>query len=332
MKKNDYIVAFNSCVGLFLSLSIPFIIYYTETLSHCYHFPPEILYIEYLSYALLLLSVVPDILLSCRKISQAIKGLVPLIFISPLLLSFVLNHIFISEHGYLLEAFFPLGITLTYLFHEIIWKRFLIPSHKDTFASDLAVECSHCQTHFPPNVAFCPNCQTISPKVLESYNKYPQKHYLDFTEDIVNSEYVRCPHCKVLKHGSSSWLPARINSPFFCCGNCNEFYTQRGCYEWSVISTLRKIQFCFIGGEWPIYFFFGLFICYSNAGQSLPFAIALFILLISLRILWIRGILSFDIRASKNRLKANPEYPKILADMGYEILDDKYKIQYKKTR
>lgn len=333
MKKNDYIVAFNGCIGSSISLCIPIVIHHIETVSHTYYFPSEILYLEYLSYITLMFSIITDILFSCQRISQAIKGFLPLILTSPPLLYVILNLVFpVLKYSYFLQAIFPLGITLSYLFHELIWKRRLSQPQMDVAHSEADMECHHCKTYFSAAKAFCPNCQTISPKVLETYNKYPQKHCLDFTEDVIDMEYVRCPHCKARKRGSSSWSPRQINSPFFRCGECNDFYTIRGCYEWSVISKFRKIQFCLIGDMWPIYFIFGLYICYSIGKQSLSFAVVVFITLISIRILWIKLIVSFDIRESEARLNANPGYPQLLANMGYEILDDKYKYLYMKSR
>lgn len=332
MKKNDYIVAFNGCIGLFISLCIPFVIHYCEITSHKYYFPSEILYLEYLSYAFLMLSIGSDILFFCQKISQTLQGLLPLLLISPPLLHATFSLISpILKHSYFLEAYFPLGITLSYLFHELLWKRHFAQRKPDTPHPEITVECHHCKSHFSVEKAFCPNCQTISPKVLETYNKYPKKHYLDFTEDIVNRDYVRCPHCKLRKRGSSSWSPRKITTPLCLCKGCYEFYTDRGCYEWSVISSFRKILFFIIGDMWPIYFIFGLFTCYSIIGQSLLLSIGIFIVLIFTRILWFKLIVSFDIRESEARLKANPNYPLLLANMGYEILDKNAHIATQKS-
>ena len=47
--------------------------------------------------------------------------------------------------------------------------------------------------------------------------------------------------------------------------------------------------------------------------------------MVILRIVWFQTITISDIQQSELRLKNNPEYPQILADMGYiDLMDSKY--------
>ena len=102
----------------------------------------------------------------------------------------------------------------------------------------------------------------------------------------------------------------------------NSHYT-----EWAAVPLKRKIKYCLLGDSFKL--ILGLLLLYVVitlcSGKYISCSLLLLICALVARCVWLKVITVSDIHASRERLRVNPEYPKILAHMGYEHLDAQYK-------
>ena len=256
--------------------------------------------------------------------------LVLLFVLSPCLLRFLsgtFNSLYITYEHYVFYA--PVSfILLAFVLGSIIASQEKKNEQSATESPDTIGyddQCQYCGQGMFSTEAFCPHCYRISHRVYKTIEKYPQKHHLDFTLDF-KDRFTYCPHCGSSTRSNHS-SPTHLTTPIQSCRKCNDFYVDYSCYEWSVISPIRKIGFYFRGGNFGPGFLILLVWCFYciTFGQDIPFLFVIILSTIILRIIWMKVISFEDMQESQTRLKNNPEYPQILADMGYiDLMDPKY--------
>lgn len=201
-------------------------------------------------------------------------------------------------------------------------------SHREKQLEKTAAEtqdnfCKQCGQNISSTEAFCPHCHKLSHKVYETLERYPRKHYLDFTPDIREGSAF-CPHCGDHK-GIASAPFCYLKTPIQACKNCRQFYLEPCCYEWAVVSPAKRIhlycssvsfQLCVL----CIVFYLVGALIYQ---QNIPFTLTLLCSAFLLRFIWIKVVCAEDLQASEQRLEQNPDYLQTLADMGYYSQMDK---------
>ena len=183
-----------------------------------------------------------------------------------------------------------------------------------------SAHCQRCGKGLTLLTAYCPYCHTISHKLNDTFIAFPDKHHLDFTEDIYR-EGKYCPHCQAPK-GDRTWLKASLLAPIHVCSKCHHFYLDNSCIEWVFASLPRKCLVIFMYLLAPFLLLAPLQNILSDIPSTYLRFIFIGIALLSF-ILVIRALLK-DIAASQQRLIANPNYPQILEFMGYQHLNKHY--------
>ena len=178
----------------------------------------------------------------------------------------------------------------------------------------LTTPCPCCGEALSADVIFCEHCFTMNPMVRDFLENNPKQHPKDYLT--VDST---CPLCKEIfksRYKSFKQHPL-IHSPIHRCRHCGGYYLRHGAIEWSVVprsskSRLRLLTMLFTDIEISI---FGLL---REAPYLCAAAILLHLLLhLPIGSLYLHFTLPKAIRKSELRLERNPDYPEILANMGY---------------
>jgi len=178
--------------------------------------------------------------------------------------------------------------------------------------------CSVCGTAFAADAAFCPNCSTISPDIEKHLSNHPRKPAPSFirnAEDYHGKLHLDCPHCGHTYEKGSKWLTRRLGSPIRLCARCHLPFSDPCTYEWSMISWIWKLYYCFFANcKWALVFLVSMVLPSNNSNVN-PWAVPISLLLCVVYIVVFRhGAL----KASAHRKKQNPNYHDILNKLGYD--------------
>ena len=187
------------------------------------------------------------------------------------------------------------------------------------------MKCEYCDRPMKENDVFCKFCWKITPKVQEMLASQPNRHPNDYQLYSTNYSY-RCPHCGGFYKGKFfDKIPGlKIDSPIKRCKKCRKYLLDHYNNEWSLVSNKYKTHRRF--SPWLLllieYFLIELF--YSEP-WGLAVCIGYLFLHFPLSVLAHNFTKRNAIERSTLRLENNPDYPKILADMGYGFaMDSKY--------
>ena len=192
--------------------------------------------------------------------------------------------------------------------------------------------CHSCGAAMLPEDVFCAHCQTMVPNVQQMLDKYPQKKPEDYLVQTKSKQ--RCPHCNGVyskRVGGTGGL--NLHTPIICCRHCREYFLDELYNEWSVAGRryrMIKIFFEPLGVSSILYF--GGWLIAVSKWYFIGLFLALYIIAC---LIWYNIATTAAIQESQLRLERNPEYPLILAKMGYiEVMDQKYHylLNYKPTR
>ena len=314
MSKNHRKMIFTAIVGITTQIIWSYLfpkLYYTDYFSF---------YTITLNLGVLFLIIVQIVSAQLKFFPHLLSVLLAIVF-SPLVwffIGFQFQIPFLYET--LCFGYTPFGLSATLLSCQLI-ENFSNPNgvNKDTSPT---TSCSHCGTPLSSEQLFCNNCFTMSHKVKDVFIKFPQKHHLDFAE-IENKGHRHCPHCDKITITTYGIIP-NMGIPVRVCNSCHNVYISTLYCEWSMASITNKILMCIFDGPHIMLY---ILLPFGILDQSLPIHIGLISLaiVIALRIIWFFTITVFAVRESEARLTANPEYPKILADMGYAHFSPQYK-------
>ena len=161
---------------------------------------------------------------------------------------------------------------------------------------------------------FCKHCFTMNPMVRDFLKNNPKQAPLDYLP--INSI---CPLCgkKTGRTRNTSNHHPLIHSPIRYCPDCGGYYLHDGANEWCVApqsskSKLRLLTTLFIDIELSIFHLL------REAPLLCAAAILLHLLLhVPVGYLYLHFTLPKAVYESNLRLEQNPDYPQILASMGY---------------
>ena len=191
------------------------------------------------------------------------------------------------------------------------------------------MKCNYCGSHMRPEDVFCKNCQTITPKVREMLARYPNKMPDEYYPHSGHKGLL-CPHCrsKYLPNLATVTYGSHLGSPIRCCTKCKNYILDLQYVEWSIANNKFRKRCCST---------LSIFLCstllvfvsmafYFSMLVALMAAIVYIAMYIILSIIWHKIANIEIIESSYLRLKRNPDYPQILADMGYgPAMDEKYR-------
>ena len=182
------------------------------------------------------------------------------------------------------------------------------------------MKCEYCNSPMKENDVFCKSCWKITPKVREMINAHPNRHPNDYQIYSTGYSY-RCPHCGgIIKSTLFERIPGlKIDSPIKRCKKCQKYFLDTYNIEWSVSSTSYVSNHYF--APW-LFFLIEIYLFdFISDLFSVQWAfICCFIYLLlhfPIRILLSEFAQKRAKERSQKRLEQNPEYPQLLADMGY---------------
>jgi len=191
------------------------------------------------------------------------------------------------------------------------------------------VKCNYCGSHMRPEDVFCKNCQTITPKVREMLARYPNKMPDEYYP---HSGYIglHCPHCNRLYQSNFRERIGgmHLRSPIQHCKKCQNYFLDNYCNEWSISSRSYKNErrfapFLLILNE---IFIIDLITNLSSISWGIFAGFVYLLIHFPLCLLWYALIINKAKKQSQLRMERNPDYPQILADMGYgPAMDKKYR-------
>ena len=214
----------------------------------------------------------------------------------------------------------PIGNTLLILFDTLSLQKFKTVYHKNQLDIKFSEHCQRCGKGLDPLTAYCPSCHTISHKLSDTFFAFPDKHHLDFTEDI-RRESKFCPHCGTKKADHKA-LNIALVPPIHICSKCHYFYIDNSCIEWGFASFPRKCLIVSLYLLAPFLLLTPLRNALADISSLRLHFTLLGIALLSLML--VMQTLYKDIQVSYQRLKANPNYDRILKYMGYQHLDTSF--------
>ena len=206
----------------------------------------------------------------------------------------------------------PVGNTLLFLFDSFL----LLYCRKNRLPTPFPDYCQRCGKELTLFTAHCPHCYTISHKLNDTFVAFPDKHHLDFTEDI-HQERKYCPHCGARKE-DRIWFDIALVCPIQVCVNCRHFYLDNSCIEWALASLPRK---CFVTSMYLLALSLSLAPLWNALSDVSSIRLRfIFIGIALLSLALVFQTLLKDISASHQRFKANPDYVRLLEFMGYQHL------------
>lgn len=224
------------------------------------------------------------------------------------------------------------SVSILFLLAYGLTKKSIRTTHTNTRRSTSDLHCHCCGDSMLESDIFCQSCQKITPKVQEMLKRNIDKKP-DYYRDIDNGYKMRCPHCRALYRSSKALFPPeRYGSSIKYCGSCHNYFLDDMYTEWSVSSHYIKFIEFFPLGFLIIFISFIFFIigsiAYGDWLMAREFTVLLIVIL-SIRSAYVlvqHKIINKKIFHNSNmRLKQNPDYPQILADMGYgRYMNKKY--------
>lgn len=195
------------------------------------------------------------------------------------------------------------------------------------------MKCEYCNSTMNESDIFCKSCWKITPKVREMLNQQPNRHPNNY--QIYSTSYsYRCPHCdRIIKSTLFEKIPGlKIDTPIKRCKKCHNYYLDTYNIEWSVSSTEYVSNHYF--APWLLFLIEIYLFDFVSELFSVPWAfVCCFIYLIlhfPIRLLLSEFAQKRAKERSQKRLEQNPEYPQLLADMGYEEkMEEKYRTMMK---
>ena len=133
----------------------------------------------------------------------------------------------------------------------------------------------------------------------------------------------KCPHCeKILKSGHGDPIK-KIGVPIQNCPTCQKPYIDSDIYEWEVVDTFTKLQFYFWdNNRFAVWLFIAMPALCLESLLVLFLSIALYAWVC---FKYVNSHYKTQFEESKERA-SNPEYVSLLAKVGYERLDTKYRL------
>lgn len=192
--------------------------------------------------------------------------------------------------------------------------------------------CTGCGRQLSETEVFCEECQTISSAVTQTLADNPNKSCDDFVRRVHQYHgeyYTDCPHCGITYEDKAAQFSLPIYSPIVICENCHLAYLRPEKDEWSVVSLTEKlISLLLRNDRWMIVCLFICIIIFTMCQNfERSFAIGLWGIPIAAFFFYVAHLFldQKKIQLSKKRLEQNPDYPQILADMGYgKYMSKKY--------
>ena len=181
--------------------------------------------------------------------------------------------------------------------------------------------CPTCGKVITPDEIFCNKCSTLNPSIAQYLAHASLQHPNDYT-----SNQFKCPHCGKKAHPFSMRLiPPQLYSPIHYCSVCNSYYLVLFFDEWSVLHPSQKKM-----GRLLLNRLLKNELIIHDLLEDFPplwalTAVVYPLLHFPISFLWNRYMLKKHIPSSQQRLAVNPNYPQILADMGYgDRMDECY--------
>jgi len=170
--------------------------------------------------------------------------------------------------------------------------------------------CPVCGYELTTPTVFCPKCNTITPRVRDMLNSYPDKHPTEYIAHYSDDGYT-CPLC----HQNEIYIEkVYLKIPIICCTKCHGYFLNPNITEPyitdrpSLFSTIKNSLFTIILlGFWTWCIF----------EPPIDLLIILMCAAVPVLILWNQFSSKKSISASELRFKQNPDYLQLLADMGY---------------
>ena len=186
------------------------------------------------------------------------------------------------------------------------------------------------------DAVFCSKCWTMTPNVGNMLAQNPNKRALDYLP-VNHYKGSCCPHCGNVYYRSfyEKNGGAYLRTPIKCCTSCYQYFLTPQDIEWSVASPEKKKR------KYAAWQSESAFLVWDLAYTFLPESLSavpvgLYSLVNAAVCTFLRKNQKQErITESQLRLERNPEYPLILAKMGYiEVMDQKYHylLNYKPTR
>ena len=170
--------------------------------------------------------------------------------------------------------------------------------------------CKGCGCELTAATVICPKCSTMTPRVREILNTYPDRSPVKFIGHRYEKEGYTCPLC----HRNHIYPKKEyLNTPIIYCTNCFGYFLDPSINEHSItppnplFKSLQHIKT-------------SLLICFWNWCVLTPpikYLIILLCILAPLLIVWDFYSSKKLIEKSKQRFEQNPDYLQTLADMGY---------------
>ena len=281
---------------------------------------------DFVSLTLLInLSFVPIIIMQILASNLNIALTIFIVFcsiclspISWLLIGLKLNIEFL--YSTLFDFYSSLGITASLLLCQLAEEAYS-NSHLVN-NTPCKIQCSFCGNKLQDNQIFCNNCHHISHIIRNTFETFSHKICFDFVE--VNSKHHKlCPHCNEILAPKKFSFGLYLGIPIRLCNGCQNVYLDSSVCEWFGLSILNKARLCLFDGTQLI--FYVVFLSQAmNRNISSQTGIFVCLVVTLLRIIWFFTITTLDIQESEARLQANPEYPQILVNMGYEHFKENY--------
>ena len=190
-----------------------------------------------------------------------------------------------------------------------------------------SIHCHHCGSPILESDVFCENCWKITPKVQEMLDVHP-KRAPEFYTKVLYRGKKRCPHCKVIyQHHEDRYVNRHHGIPIRYCTHCHQYFLEFIAYEWSVCKTFFKFsksaERLFLSFYFSYFFF--IFPESVNLQEDLFLFVKYCVISTAIYFAWHFAFIRRKQTESCIRLKRNPEYPKLLINMGYGyMMSEKY--------
>ena len=227
---------------------------------------------------------------------------------------------------FLLNPLFWVAIIFAFVLYSIIRSIFDKQKVKQQRQAS-SIHCHHCGAPMLESDVFCENCWKITPKVQEMLDSHPDRNPEFYTKVLYRGKK-RCPHCKeIYQHDQDRYVNRYHGIPIRHCNHCHQYFLEFIAYEWSVCKTLFKFRK--IAERLLVSFYFSSFFFIFPESVNLQEDLFLFVkycvISTAIYFAWHFAFIRRKQTESCMRLKRNPEYPKLLINMGYGyIMEEKY--------
>ena len=227
---------------------------------------------------------------------------------------------------FLLNPLFWVAIIFAFVLYSIIRSIFDKQKVKQQRQAS-SIHCHHCGAPMLESDVFCENCWKITPKVQEMLDSHPDRNP-EFYSNLNYKNNNHCPHCKdFYRNGRTIDSTLSLGVPIQYCSQCHQYFLDSWLIEWSVSSFFVKSELFSSIGLWVhLLLIPAPFCCFAYKNwYALLGIMILSTICFSSRLIWYKTEKKKKIHESYTRLSQNPEYPKILIDMGFvNRMDKKY--------